>query len=598
MCEYSELSVSATRASDWYRGLAAGCDRLLHPSASGEERGRQRRLLGVLFAAPFVATPAIVGAAATVVGTSGAVAVLCGLFAVSWMLAASIVLTGKARAAGWLALVAGPVLAGAIVGYGGGISTPLAALLVALPLEAWWVSRSPRAAATAGIVGVVLAAAFAMLADASAAQASHWISPLLYAGLWAMRGFSRDAEADAAGEGSTLALPEAAFDAVVVRLSASGEVETASAQARGMLRVDPELILGSGLFERVHVADRVEFLCAASSTSRDGDARRCALRIRLPQGADGGDAGYYPFEAELVKPAADRPQIVAFIRSADEKAALQDELRKAQDVAGATEVAKGKFLATVSHELRTPLNAIIGFSDMLLHREISGDMSPKQTENVRLIREAGNHLLSVVNAILDVSKIESGSYHICMEPYDLQPAVDLCKAMLEPQAAAKGVTLTGKLPRDLGDVMGDQRAVQQILLNLLSNAIKFTPEGGNVSVTALRRDRTVRIFVNDTGIGMAPDDLKKIGRPFMQIQNDYTRNFQGTGLGLSLVKGLVKLHGGSMSIESAPGMGTTVSVGLPAAEIHTNTDAAGAGARPGNEGDTGENHGIALRKIA
>ena len=598
MCEYSELSVSATRAFDWYQGLAAGCDRLLHPSATGEERGRQRRLLGVLLAAPFIATPAIVGASVDVAGTSGALAVLCGVFAASWLLAATIAVTGRARLAGGLALIAGPAIAGALVGFGGGIATPLAALLFVMPLEAWWVSRSTRAAAMAGIAAIVSAVAFSLTVDPSAAQVSNWMSPLLYAAVWAMRRGVGEADAQVSGNEPLLALPASALDAMVVRLTVSGEVESISEQARQMLRVEPELVLGSGLFERVHVADRVEFLHALSATGRDGAPRRCPLRVRLPLGADGAVPGYYPFEAELLKTGADTPHLVAIVRPATEQAALREELRKAQELAGATEVAKGRFLATVSHELRTPLNAIIGFSDMLLHAEISGEMSPKQTENVRLIREAGNHLLSVVNAILDVSKIESGSYHISMEPFDLEPAVDLCKAMLEPQAAAKGVTLSGKLPRDLGEVMGDQRAVQQILLNLLSNAIKFTPEGGNVSVTALRRDDTVRLFVNDTGIGMAADDLKKIGRPFMQIQNDYTRNFQGTGLGLSLVKGLVKLHGGSMSIESAPGLGTTVSIGLQAAQIHTNTDADGSGARPDNDGDAGESHGIALRKIA
>src|SRR5690606_18048453 len=126
-------------------------------------------------------------------------------------------------------------------------------------------------------------------------------------------------------------------------------------------------------------------------------------------------------------------------------------------------------LATVSHELRTPLNAIIGFSDMLLHPEISGTLAARQAEHVSLIREAGGHLLSVVNAILDVSKIEAGAYHISIEPFELRPAVELCRAMLQPQADAKGVALTTQVPQGAFEVMGDERAVQQILLNLLSN---------------------------------------------------------------------------------------------------------------------------------
>ena len=307
--------------------------------------------------------------------------------------------------------------------------------------------------------------------------------------------------------------------------------------------------------------------------------------------ADAGEAGrFHPFDADMV--AAGDGAVAVLFRDAGDKAALRRDLAAAREEAEAGEVAKGRFLATVSHELRTPLNAIIGFSDMLLHREISGELAPKQAEQIGLVRDAGNHLLSVVNAILDVSKIEAGSYRINIEPFDLKPAVELCCAMLEPQAAGRGVTLAAKLPHGLGQVLGDRRAVQQILINLLSNAVKFTPEGGHITVNAAAGDGTIRIFVNDTGIGIGDEDLAKLGRPFMQVQNDYTRQFQGTGLGLSLVKGLVKLHGGSMSIESAPGLGTTVTIGLPAATP------AECGAQGDPDRETGERHGIALRKIA
>jgi len=193
-----------------------------------------------------------------------------------------------------------------------------------------------------------------------------------------------------------------------------------------------------------------------------------------------------------------------------------------------------------------------------------------------------------------VSKIEAGTYPITVEPFDLKNAVELCRAMLEPQARERGVALTANLPHGLGQVLGDRRAVQQILLNLLSNAVKFTPKGGQVSVNAACKAGMVRIFVNDTGIGIDGDDLARLGTPFTQVQNDYTRQFQGTGLGLSLVKGLVKLHGGTMSIESAPGLGTTVTVGLPAAEPQKHETAQEHEADEAGE----ERYGTALRKIA
>lgn len=591
------MSAQRGRKDDWLTGLKAGCDRLVHPAVAGAERARQARLLGVLLVAPFIAAAAIAQGAWPVWGVAGVLAMLCAVFGTSWLIALSVVVRGRAEEAQWAALGAGAVLAGALVALSGGPGTPAAVLLAVVPLETWWVARSRKVAgaalATSGIaVGVFMQVPG--LGDAAAASAWQWIAPALYGATLALRRTVAEGEGAKADRREAV-LAETAFDAVVVRLSRAGEAESVSPQASRILGIDPALLLGSGLFERVHVGDRVAFLCAAAQVRDGGGPARCDARIRMPA-AGTGEAGHFrPFEVDMV--AAGDGAVAAIIRDGGEKAALRRELVAAREEADASEVAKGRFLATVSHELRTPLNAIIGFSDMLLHREISGDLAPKQAEQVGLIRDAGNHLLSVVNAILDVSKIESGSYRITVEPFDLKPAVELCCAMLEPQAAERGVTLTARLPHGLGQVLGDRRAVQQILINLLSNAVKFTPEGGHVTVNAASRDGTVRIFVNDTGIGIGNDDLAKLGRPFMQVQNDYTRQFQGTGLGLSLVKGLVKLHGGSMSIESAPGLGTTVTVGLPAAtpaECGVERDTAGETAG----GETGERHGIALRKIA
>jgi cell cycle sensor histidine kinase DivJ len=409
---------------------------------------------------------------------------------------------------------------------------------------------------------------------------------------WGPRGEQEQPQAEAASG----TLPETSFDAVVARMTRGAEVETVSPQAARLLEIEPDLLLAMGLFERMHIADRVTFLRDISLVRQDGVARSCELRIRLPKTAACG-GGYRLFLVELLRASDKDDAIVAVIRDGRHIAAMREELAQARAMADATEVAKGRFLAAVSHELRTPLNAIIGFSDMLLHPEISGELSARQSEHVTLIREAGNHLLSVVNAILDVSKIEAGAYPITVDPFEPEPMIELCRAMMTPQAMAKGVSLTSSTPRGLGELVADQRAFQQILLNLVSNAIKFTPEGGSVGISALREGETMRIVVSDNGIGISEEDLEKLGRPFMQVQNDYTRQFQGTGLGLSLVKGLVKLHGGMMSIESAPGLGTTVAIALPAME--------GSGKRPAGPDDktdeataVEENYGIALRKIA
>jgi cell cycle sensor histidine kinase DivJ len=169
----------------------------------------------------------------------------------------------------------------------------------------------------------------------------------------------------------------------------------------------------------------------------------------------------------------------------------------------------------------------------------------------------------VVTSILDISRLESGTYTALPEPFRFADAVEMCASMMNLPAGQKGVRLTLQVAADAGEINADRRAVQQILINLASNAIKFTPEGGHVTIGARRVGSRLHFWVRDTGIGIAEADMANLGKPFTQVHNDYTRRFEGTGLGLSLVKGLVALHDGAMSIESALGEGTTVSINLP-----------------------------------
>jgi cell cycle sensor histidine kinase DivJ len=200
---------------------------------------------------------------------------------------------------------------------------------------------------------------------------------------------------------------------------------------------------------------------------------------------------------------------------------------------------------------------------MLAHEMFGPFADPRQKEYVGLIHESGNHLLSVVNSILDVSKIESGTYPIRPEPFAFADAVEMCRSMMAHQASVKPVSLRVALAPNVGEVCADRRAIQQILINLVSNAIKFTPNGGNVGISAKRIGSRLHFWVSDTGIGIAEENIGNLGKPFTQIQNGYTRAFEGAGLGLSLVKGLVALHDGTMAIESAPGEGTKVTISLP-----------------------------------
>jgi cell cycle sensor histidine kinase DivJ len=266
---------------------------------------------------------------------------------------------------------------------------------------------------------------------------------------------------------------------------------------------------------------------------------------------------------ELMAVGENSHSFIALLRNNSKVEDLRQALARANESASSADVTKSRFLAAVSHELRTPLNAIIGFSDMLLHEMFGPFRDPRQKEYVGLVRDSGQHLLDVVTSILDVSRIEAGAYWTQMEPFRFADAVEMTRSMMQLQADSKGVRLDTRIAADAGEINADRRAVQQILINLASNAIKFTPEGGEVMIGAQRVGSRLHFWVRDTGIGIAEDDLASLGQPFVQVQNDYTRRFEGTGLGLSLVKGLVTLHEGTMSIESMPGEGTTVSISVP-----------------------------------
>jgi cell cycle sensor histidine kinase DivJ len=217
----------------------------------------------------------------------------------------------------------------------------------------------------------------------------------------------------------------------------------------------------------------------------------------------------------------------------------------------------------MSHELRTPLNAIIGFSEMIVQEQALMLDAARRKEYAQLINDSGQHLLSVVNGILDMSKMESGNFDITPEPFAPRAALINCCNLLALKARENGIDLVVNAAPDLPEITGDSRAFKQILLNLVSNAIKFTERGGKVTVAALIDDAKLVLAVTDTGIGIAADDLKRIGDPFFQAGKTYQRRHEGTGLGLSIVKSLVALHGGELSVQSKVDEGTTVTVVLP-----------------------------------
>jgi len=223
---------------------------------------------------------------------------------------------------------------------------------------------------------------------------------------------------------------------------------------------------------------------------------------------------------------------------------------------------KSEFLANMSHELRTPLNAIIGFSEVM-ESGMAGPMSDKQKEFVADIRDSGKHLLSLINDILDLAKVEAGKMELDLKRFDVRMAIDNAMTLVRGRADRHGIRLEAAVSPDVTEYDGDERKFKQILLNLLTNAIKFTPENGLVRLAAARASDGYAFSVTDTGIGIAAEDHGKVFEEFKQVGTDYARKAEGTGLGLTLTKRLVELHGGRIKLESELGKGSIFTFNLP-----------------------------------
>ena len=263
------------------------------------------------------------------------------------------------------------------------------------------------------------------------------------------------------------------------------------------------------------------------------------------------------------------PEVVNLLQTFATQSALAIQnarlFREIEDKSRQIEAAnrhKSEFLANMSHELRTPLNAIIGFSEVLGER-MFGELNEKQAEYTDDILTSGRHLLSLINEILDLSKVEAGRMELELATFDLPLAIDNARTFVRERATKHGINLDVTIDERLGDFVGDERKIKQILLNLLSNAVKFTPEGGRIGIKARQADGGVEISVTDTGIGIAPEDQANIFEEFRQVGGDYAHKKEGTGLGLTLAKKFVELHGGKIWVESEVGKGSTFSFTLP-----------------------------------
>ena len=276
-------------------------------------------------------------------------------------------------------------------------------------------------------------------------------------------------------------------------------------------------------------------------------------------------------------------QIFALLERCFEKIRLEQEARSAyeamysaKEAAEAAARAKTEFLAAMGHELRTPLHSIIGFSEVLESEAFGKLGNKKYLEYAGDIKASGLHLVGIINSILEMIKAEAGRLELRESPAELGDIVGLVLRLTVPQANAADIEIKTSLAPDLPNLLCDEQKLRQVLLNLLSNAIKFTPKGGRIEVTAhAETDGAIVMAIHDTGIGIAAEDIPKALEPFSQIDSVISRSYEGTGLGLSLSTAMIELHGGTLTLESTPGQGTTVTLRFPPKRTLPRVSAAG-----------------------
>lgn len=335
---------------------------------------------------------------------------------------------------------------------------------------------------------------------------------------------------------------------LLICLDGDGRVVAAYGEAPAGL--DMKALLQFGLPATAHVPDRMPVKAAIETAALEGRA----------------DIGFTPHAA------MDHYVLLSLRKGGDGRVygvmhdgslahAREVSLEAARAEAEALNIGKTQFLASMSHELRTPLNAVIGFSD-IMRLKMFGELPPKYAEYAQLIWESGQHVLDMINDVLDMSKIEAQKYELALESFDMREPVSAALRLIRGQAHEKAIDIISHMPETTLTVTADKRAIKQICLNLLSNAVKFTPQGGDVRLSLIQREDVVDIVISDTGIGISAEDLSRIGQPYEQ-SGPAAQRALGTGLGLSIVKAMAHLLGGGMTLASILGEGTTVTVSLP-----------------------------------
>ena len=303
---------------------------------------------------------------------------------------------------------------------------------------------------------------------------------------------------------------------------------------------------------------------ALEPNDRDAWIEAAIARHHRPSGTD----EFRLVDGRIIEIRKERVQdggIVDLLTDVTRARQAERDLRHAKEQAEVANRAKSEFLANVSHELRTPLNAIIGFAEMMASQMLGPIGLTRYQEYASDIRDSGGHLLSLINDILDMARIEAGRLSLHEEAVDLPAMLEACTKLVEERARRGDVTVETAIQRPIPRLLADKRMVKQILLNLLSNAVKFTPRGGRVTVAAWNDDAgRMTIQTSDTGIGMTAEEIGKALTPFHRSESAFNRRFEGTGLGLPITKSLVDAHGAGLRIESEPDVGTRYAVVFPA----------------------------------
>jgi cell cycle sensor histidine kinase DivJ len=479
--------------------------------------------------------------------------------------------TGRYELAHVLSAVAMGALVFMVALQSGDIASPAVIWLALVPVEAaLCTSRRTVAIASATALGVA-AALFALTSPESgashAAVAVALAGAIAYAAALAFgaESFTRASSRLLNQEEDRYRLLALNMTDVISRHAPNGTLLFISPACERLLGTPAADLLGHGLFDRVHVADRPAFLSAFGDAAASPHPRSVEFRLRREPALGAPHFVWVEMRCRAVAAGPDdtRREIVAVMRDVTSRKQQESAIEEARSEAELANAAKGRFLATMSHELRTPLNAVIGFSEMLMQEATLNIDVHRRRDYARLIHDSGHHLLSVVNVVLDMSKIESGNFVITPEPF--APAAVICSScdLLALKAREAGLDIVVRMPADLPEIVADKRALKQMLLNLLSNAVKFTGAGGCVTVSATADATHLGLVVEDTGVGISASDLCHVGDPFFQARGSYDRPYEGTGLGLSIVKGLVGLHGGELQVASELGHGTRVTIRLP-----------------------------------